>query len=105
LQRPEGQIYDPFNQVSGARQAYGLDPGDPSCLGNCIPARIQQGCNYDVAEVFPAANVSGAFSEQFRKCGPAGGNTNEFVVRGDQNIGITRAYLDDLRISDSRISP
>src|SRR5882757_5786486 len=29
-----GQVYDPFNQPGGVRQAYGLDPGNPSCLGN-----------------------------------------------------------------------
>jgi len=85
---PEGQIYDPFNQVSGARQAYGLDPGDPSCLGNCIPsAEFSKAATTMWQKYFPAANVSGALVSNFVSAAPAGGNTNEFVVRGDQNFG------------------
>src|SRR5208282_5489163 len=32
-----GTIYDPYTQVGGVRLPYGLDAGDPSCPGNCIP--------------------------------------------------------------------
>ncbi len=86
---PAGAIYDPYtvNQSTGARQPYGLDPGNPSCPGNCIPsAEFSQAATTIWQKVFPAANGSGVVNN-FSSAAASGGNTNEFVVRGDQNIG------------------
>src|SRR5229473_5550073 len=85
---PAGQIYDPFNQPGGVRQAYGLDAGNPTCPGNCIPsAEFSKATTTIWQKYFPAANVTGALVSNFVSAAPAGGNTNEFVARGDQNIG------------------
>jgi Carboxypeptidase regulatory-like domain/TonB dependent receptor len=85
---PAGQIYDPFNQPGGVRQAYGLDAGDPTCPGNCIPsAEFSHATTVLWNKYFPAPNVAGALVNNFVSAAPAGGNTNEFVARGDQNIG------------------
>src|SRR6266446_743192 len=85
---PAGQIYDPFNQPGGVRQAYGLDAGNPTCPGNCIPsAEFSKATTTMWNKYFPAANVTGALVSNFVSAAPAGGNTNEFVARGDQNIG------------------
>jgi hypothetical protein len=86
---PAGAIYDPYtvNQSSGARQPYGLDPGNPTCPGNCIPsAEFSQAATTIWKKVFPAANGSGTVNN-FTSAAASGGNTNEFVARGDQNIG------------------
>jgi Carboxypeptidase regulatory-like domain/TonB dependent receptor-like, beta-barrel len=85
---PAGQIYDPFNQPGGVRQPYGLDAGDPSCIGNCIPsAEFSTATTTMWRKYFPAANVANAVINNYVSAAPAGGNTNEFVARGDQNIG------------------
>src|SRR5258706_982732 len=87
---PAGTIYDPYtvNQSTGARQPYGLDAGNPSCPGNCIPsAEFSQAATTIWQKVFPAATIQSAVVNNFVSAAPAGGNTNEFVVRGDQNIG------------------
>ena len=85
---PAGQIYDPFNQPGGVRTAYGLDAGDPTCPGNCIPAaEFSLATTTMWKKYFPAANVAGALVNNYVSAAPAGGNTNEFVARGDQNIG------------------
>ncbi len=84
-----GRIYDPFtvNQATGARQPYGLDAGNPTCPGNCIPsAEFSQAATTIGQKVFPAANGSGVVGN-YSSAAASGGNTNEFVVRGDQNIG------------------
>ncbi len=84
-----GAIYDPYtvNQITGARQPYGLDPGNPSCPGNCIPsAEFSQAATTIWQKVFPAANGSGVVNN-YSSAAASGGNTNEFVARGDQNIG------------------
>jgi hypothetical protein len=86
---PAGAIYDPYtvNQSTGARQPYGLDPGNPTCPGNCIPsAEFSQAATTIWQKVFPAANGSGTVNN-FTSAAASGGNTNEFVARGDQNIG------------------
>ena len=86
---PAGAIYDPYtvNQGTGARQPYGLDPGNPTCPGNCIPsAEFSQAATTIWKKVFPAANGSGALNN-YSSAAASGGNTNEFVARGDQNIG------------------
>ena len=84
-----GTIYDPYtvNNALG-RQPYGLDAGNPSCPGNCIPsAEFSQAGTVMWKKYFPAANVAGLTVNNFVSAAPAGGNTNEFVARGDQNIG------------------
>jgi hypothetical protein len=86
---PEGTIYDPYtvNKATGARQPYGLDPGNPTCPGNCIPsAEFSQAATTIWQKVFPAANGAGVVNN-YSSAAASGGNTNEFVVRGDQNIG------------------
>ncbi|HUK24415.1 MAG TPA: TonB-dependent receptor [Terriglobales bacterium] len=85
-----GRIYDPYSVgAAGAnpRTPYGLDAGDPSCPGNCIPS----------GEFSPAAvamwqtyfksppNLPGNLLN-YLSAAPGGGNTNEFVARGDQNF-------------------
>jgi len=84
-----GTIYDPYtvDQATGARQPYGLDPGNPSCPGNCIPsAEFSQAGTTIWQKVFPAANGPGVLNN-YSSAAASGGNTNEFVARGDQNIG------------------
>jgi len=84
-----GTIYDPYtvNQATGARQPYGLDPGNPTCPGNCIPsAEFSQAATTIWQTIFPAANGAGVVNN-YSSAAASGGNTNEFVVRGDQNIG------------------
>src|SRR5258708_5398452 len=86
---PAGQIYDPYtvNQATGARQPYGLDPGHPTCPGNCIPsAEFSKATTTLWKTCFPAANAAGVVNN-FNSAAASGGNTNEFVARGDQNFG------------------
>jgi len=88
---PAGQIFDPYsvNTTTGVRQTpYGLDAGNPSCPGNCIPkAEFSQATTKMWQTYFSKAspNLPGDVNN-FLSAAPAGGNTNEFVVRGDQNI-------------------
>jgi hypothetical protein len=84
-----GQIFDPYtvNQVTGARQPYGLDPLNPSCPGNCIPAvEFNQAASVLGALYYPAPNGPGTVNN-YNSAAPSGGNTNQFIVRGDQNLG------------------
>src|SRR6266403_328742 len=91
-----GRIYDPYtvNQSTGARQPYGLDPLNPTCPGNCIPTtgglttrgEASQAATTIWQKIFPAANGSGTVGN-YSSAAASGGNTNEFVARGDQNIG------------------
>jgi hypothetical protein len=85
-----GQIYDPYsvNTSTGVRQtAYGLDPGNPSCPGNCIPSsEFSQATTTMWKTYFPSPNLPGDVNN-YLSAAPSGGNTNEFVVRGDQNLG------------------
>ncbi|MGD0570755.1 MAG: TonB-dependent receptor [Candidatus Sulfotelmatobacter sp.] len=83
-----GEIFDPYTVNSpGGRQPYGLDPGDPTCPGNCIPS-----AEFSMADgilgglYYPAANLPGTVNN-YHTAYATGGNTNEFVARGDQNIG------------------
>jgi hypothetical protein len=89
VQTYPGRVYDPYTvkQSTGARQPYGLDPGNPTCAGNCIPsAEFSQAATTIWKKVFPAANGSGTVNN-YSSAAASGGNTNEFVARGDQNIG------------------
>jgi len=88
------QLYDPYsiNLTSNTRTtAYGLDPGDPTCPGNCIPsAEFSQATTTMWKKYFPAPNATGSANgtvDNFASAAASGGNTNEFVARGDQNIG------------------
>jgi Carboxypeptidase regulatory-like domain len=85
-----GQIYDPYsvNAVTGVRQtAYGLDAANPTCPGNCIPsAEFSTATTALWKKYFPAPNLPGDVNN-YLSAAPSGGNTNEFVARGDQNIG------------------
>jgi hypothetical protein len=90
---PAGSIYDPYtvNQTPGPnlgmRLPYGLDPGNPSCPGNCIPAaEFSQAATVLGNLYYPAANAAGTVNN-YNSAAPSGGNTNQFVARGDQNIG------------------
>jgi hypothetical protein len=86
---PAGQIYDPYsvNAGTGARLPYGLDPGNPTCPGNCIPsAEWSTATQVLWKALFPAPNQPGAINN-YLSAAPGGGNTNEFVARGDQNLG------------------
>ena len=84
-----GQIYNPytFDAATGNRAAYGLDPLNPSCPGNCIPkAQFSKADGVLGALYYPAPNLPGIVSN-YSTAYPGGGNTNELVARGDQNIG------------------
>ena len=82
-----GQIYDPFNQVGGVRQPYANNQipttGGATGLGEASLATTTMWQKYFANP----ANVAGALVNNYVSAAPAGGNTNEFVARGDQNIG------------------
>lgn len=86
---PAGQIYNPFSTgPSGAtaRANFGLDPTDPSCPGNCIPSTYFSKAGTTMwQKYYPAQNLPGVIAN-YQSVAPGGGNTNEFVARGDQNI-------------------
>jgi Carboxypeptidase regulatory-like domain/TonB dependent receptor-like, beta-barrel len=86
---PAGQIYDPFSvgsNGSNPRTPYGLDPANPTCPGNCIPAGEFSKAGMTLwQKYYPAPNAAGVLNN-YVSSAPGGGNTNEFVVRGDQNI-------------------
>jgi Carboxypeptidase regulatory-like domain len=83
-----GQLYDPYTaNASGARDPYGLDAGNPTCPGNCIPSsEFSTATQVMWQKYFPAPNQPGDVNN-YLSAAPGGGNTNEFVARGDQNIG------------------
>jgi len=88
---PAGQIYDPFSvgaNGSTPRAAYGTDPTDlPNCPGNCIPsAEFSKAGTTLWTKYYPSPNAAGVINN-YLSAAPGGGNTNEFVARGDQNIG------------------
>jgi len=75
-----GQLYDPYsvNTTTGARTPY---------PNNQIPAsEFSTATQVLWKQYFPAANQPGDVNN-FLSAAPAGGNTNEFVARGDQNLG------------------
>jgi carboxypeptidase family protein/TonB-dependent receptor-like protein len=76
---PTGQIYDPYStDAAGNRKPY---------PGNIIPAsEFSKAAGILMAKYYPAANQPGT-TLNYLSAAPAGGNTNEFVARGDQNIG------------------
>ncbi|HEX4786808.1 MAG TPA: TonB-dependent receptor [Candidatus Sulfotelmatobacter sp.] len=86
---PAGTIYDPFSVgATGAnpRKPYGLDAANPTCLGNCIPsAEFSKAGMTMWQKYYPAPNLAGTINN-YLSVAPGGGNTNEFVARGDQNI-------------------
>ena len=91
---PAGQIYDPYSVTvgTGARLPYGLDPGNPTCPGNCIPsAEFSTATQVLWKNLYPSPNQPGDLNN-YLSAAPGGGNTNEFVARGDQNLG-TKTHL------------
>jgi hypothetical protein len=94
---PAGQLYDPYSvdptltsasAMYGQRQMpYGLDPGNPTCLGNCIPSSEFSTATTKIWQTYfkPTPNLPGDIAN-YLSAAPGGGNTNEFVTRGDQNI-------------------
>ncbi len=76
---PTGQIYDPYTtNASGTRQPY---------PGNIIPAsEFSKAAGILLGKYYPAPNQAGTILN-YLSAAPAGGNTNEFVARGDQNFG------------------
>jgi len=75
-----GQLYDPYSvNASGTRTV--------PYLNNQIPAsEFSTATQVLWKTYFPAPNQPGDVNN-FLSAAPAGGNTNEFVARGDQNIG------------------
>jgi hypothetical protein len=84
-----GSLFDPFSvgpAGTTARAQYGLDPNDSSCPGNCIPSTEFSKAGMALwQKYYPAPNLSGVIGN-YESVAPAGGNTNEFVARGDQNV-------------------
>jgi hypothetical protein len=74
-----GQLYDPYSTTAtGARTPY---------PNNQIPtSEFSTATQVLWKQYFPAANQAGDVNN-FLSAAPAGGNTNEFVARGDQNLG------------------
>jgi Carboxypeptidase regulatory-like domain len=75
-----GQLYDPYSaNASGARTT--------AYPNNQIPAsEFSTATTVLWKKYFPAANLPGVVVNNYLSAAPAGGNTNEFVARGDQNI-------------------
>src|ERR1700756_223106 len=91
-----GTIYDPFSVGAAGtnpRTPYGLDPGNPTCPGNCGPrGGFSTGGGPVGEKYYPAPNLPSTIGN-YQSAAPGGGNTNEFVARGDQNIsGNTRVF-------------
>jgi hypothetical protein len=88
---PAGQLYDPFSVGplgTATKAAYLTTAGLPNCPGNCIPSTEFSTAGQDLWKLYyPSANVANAVENNFISAAPAGGNTNEFVARGDQNLG------------------
>ncbi len=88
---PAGQIYNPFSTGTtgaNARAPFGLDSTDPTCSGNCVPSTyFSKAATTMWTKYYPAQNVPGNVINNYLSVAPAGGNTNEFVARGDQNLG------------------
>ena len=74
-----GQIYDPYTaNAAGARAPY---------PNNIIPAAEFSKADTTLGGLYyPAPNLPGIVNN-YSTAYPGGGNTNEFVARGDQNIG------------------
>ena len=86
---PAGQLYDPYSIVNttdstnaatyGQRQPY---------ANNQIPTSEFSKADTTIWQTYfkPSPNLAGDVNN-FLSAAPGGGNTNEFVARGDQNIG------------------
>lgn len=77
---PAGQIYDPYSvdTTTGARTPY---------ANNQIPSTEWSTATQVLWKtLYPAPNQPGDLNN-FLSAAPGGGNTNEFVARGDQNLG------------------
>ena len=79
---PAGQLYDPYsvNPATGVRTV--------PYLNNQIPAsEFSKATTAMWKTYFPAPTDPGSDVNNYLSAAPAGGNTNEFVARGDQNLG------------------
>jgi hypothetical protein len=83
-----GELFDPYTSPSPTgRTPYGLDPTDPTCPGNCIPSTEFSKAGTTMWGIYyPAPTTTGTLNN-FQTSYPTGGNTTEFVARGDQNLG------------------
>ena len=77
---PVGQLYDPYASTTGDRTA------NPYPNNQIPSAEFSTATQVLWKTYFPAPNAAGDVNN-FISAAPAGGNTNEFVARGDQNIG------------------
>jgi hypothetical protein len=78
---PAGQLYDPYSvNAAGVRTV--------AYPNNQIPAaEFSKATQVMWKTYFPAPTNPGSDVNNYLSAAPAGGNTNEFVARGDQNIG------------------
>ena len=76
---PAGQLYDPYSaNASGTRTV--------AYANNQIPSsEFSTATQVLWKKYYPSANLAGDVNN-FLSAAPGGGNTNEFVARGDQNI-------------------
>src|SRR5437588_7651002 len=77
---PSGQLFDPYSaNATGTRTV--------PYLNNQIPSsEFSTAAQVLWKKYFPGPNQAGIVNN-YLSAAPAGGNTNEFVARGDQNIG------------------
>jgi hypothetical protein len=91
-----GNVFDPYtanpnttSSTAGNRTPYGLDPNNPTCPGNCIPSTEWSTAGQALWDKYytPVAPTTSAFNVgNYTSAGSAGGNTNQFVTRIDQNL-------------------
>ena len=77
-----GQLYDPY----GVNAATGDRTGTPYPNNQIPSSEFSTATQVMWNKYFPAANLTGDVNN-FLSAAPGGGNTNEFVARGDQAIG------------------
>jgi hypothetical protein len=79
---PAGQLYDPYsvNTTTGQRMTPYPNNQIPSSEFSTATQVLWK-------TYFPAPTLTTSDVNNFLSAAPAGGNTNEFVARGDQNIG------------------
>ncbi|MGB8581019.1 MAG: carboxypeptidase regulatory-like domain-containing protein [Candidatus Sulfotelmatobacter sp.] len=81
---PAGQIYDPYTYNAPANPTPGTRSFYPN---NVIPAAEFSKADAALGALYyPAPNLPG-ITNNYSTAYPGGGNTTEFVGRGDQNIG------------------
>lgn len=91
VQTLPGRIYDPFLDPTArtpySNAANGETGALATCPGNCIPSTEFSKAGTTLwQKYYPSPNLPGTLGN-YESVAPAGGNTNEFVARGDQNLG------------------